>query len=245
MLGLVVPLPPGDWGSRRGRVAEIHALIAGSNDEQEVGQSWWRTAELPKHGSWGPYLATREPERLEYGAPLGDLAVETHAGVRVQHLAERPQPGWLPYLTSRDVRAVVAPSAWTNETRLVAEPGDIVVAEVGARGPALPVTEALVPGNGLLLARFSSPDRAAAISSYLNSGPGQAVRRLLVSGVHIPHLGLGGLRRFPVPTDILTESIPEAVDPAFPALGLPGAAHLMPNSSDMPLSELLERLLWS
>ncbi len=248
LAGLPVPLPPVDWAERRNPVERLHAGIAMTTAAAEVGQSWWRTAALPRAGTWSPYLSTREPERLEEGTPLAKLADEVRSGVRVERTADEPLTGWLPYLTSRDVRAGLGPSVWTDDARLIAEPGDLVVADVGARGEALAVTETVVPGTGLLLARLGSPERAAAIAAYINSGPGQAIRRLLVTGSHIPHLGLGGLRRLPVPTDVLDGQLFEAVEPSHPHHRLltvdePGRPAVGPNSLSIP--ELLERLLWS
>lgn len=239
--GLPVPLPPADWATRAKPVGIVHERITVTTASREVGQSWWRSVTLPHDGGWSLYLATREPERLNDGIPIGTLAVDVHSGVKVERIFDHPRDGWLPYLTSRDLRKGSEPSAWTDDTRLVGVPGDLAVAEVGDRGPALALTDTLVPGPGLLLARFGDFDGAEAVSAYLNSVSGQTVRRLLVTGAHVPHLGLSGLRRFPIPTEVLW---PENLDaPAYVPRALPvtTAFELPPE----PLSERLERLLWS
>jgi hypothetical protein len=125
------------------------------------------------------------------------------------------------------VRSGIEPSAWAAPSSLVAEPGDIVVADVGKRGAAAVVYEPLIPGSGVSLIRLIDSAAAPRVVDYMNSQPGQAARSLLVTGEFVPHFTLRSLRSFRIPEGVLTgATVP--------------ASHVATES----LSTRLDSLLW-
>ena len=214
VLEVQVPLPGADWSTKRPVVEARHAAAAAIALKSEAGQSWWRMARLPPGRSWHVYLTTQTPEVLEEGVPLGDLAHEFIPGRRVEVTLEEPRPGWVPYLSSRDLRTSGKPSAWTKDQGFVAGPGDLAVAEVGHRGPAVRINESLVHGNGITIVRIPEPEVAARVLAYLNSQAGQAARAVLATGSTIPHFGVRALRSMRIPSAVLEADTAEAlVDP--------------------------------
>lgn len=231
LLELQVPvIPPAEWAQLETPVAALHDAAATTTAKAEVGQSWWRLAELPRERSWSLYLATRNPEVLEEGVPLHELAVEFRAGQKIDVLSDAPRPGWLPYLSPQQLRSGAGPAAWARPRSVVANAGDIVVAEVGQRGPASVVSKPLIPGRGMSLVRLRDANLASRIVAYLNSEAGQAVRALLVTGSFIPHFGLQPLRALRIPERVLAGEDPEP--------------NLAPPVSE-PLNMRLDALLWN
>lgn len=228
---LQVPVIPSDaWAALRTRVAALHQAAAEATTMTEVGQSWWRVAALPRGRSWSAYLATKRPDVLEEGMALEELAVEFRAGQKADVLSDVPRPNWLPYLSPRELRTGAEPATWAPSSPVVANPGDIVVAEAGRRGPAQLVAQPLIPGWGVSLIRLRDADLAPRVVAHLNSEPGQAVRALLVTGSFIPHFGLRSLRAMRIPSSALAGDAPvTSPTPAVPE----------------PIRTRLDALLWN
>jgi hypothetical protein len=186
-------------------------------------------ARLPRGEGWNVYLATREPERLKSGVPLERLATVFKVGRRPGVVLELPHPGTLPYLSSADLRHGARPSGWVVPVGVVAEPDDLLVAEIGQRGPAVVADRTLAPGSGICVVHLEAPHHASAIAAYFNSEEGLAIRAILVTGTTVPHLDLRALRHFPIPQRVLTDTPIQQVidDPAE------------------PLHTVLDRLLWT
>jgi len=89
-------------------------------------------------------------------------------------------------------------------TGVIAEPGDIAVAEVGRRGPATVIREPTATGAGVVVVRLKNPDLAEPIVRFLNSETGQSLRGLLVYGAAIPHFGPPALRNLRIPPHVLS-----------------------------------------
>ena len=168
--------------------------------------------------------------------PLGDLASAIFTGVRAVTELDHPGPGRLPYLKPRDVRAKSAPNTWTDDLRVTAGPGDVIVPRDGERGAALAPNDPVVPSAGVLVARIGDPERATVVAHHLDSVAGQSVRRLLVAGTSfVPHLNRSALARFPLPAEALQPAIHESILNDRPGAELPPP----------PLAERLQRILWS
>jgi hypothetical protein len=229
LLEVKVPiLPAQQWARLRALVADLH--YAPATTALEVGQSWWRLAALPRERSWGVYLATKNPEALEQGTALEELAVEFQHGQTISVLSDAPHHGWLPYLALRDLRAGHEPAIWAAPGSVVAHPGDIVMAEVGQRGASSVVSTPLIPGTGVCLVRLREAGLASRVVAYLNSEPGQAARALLATGSTISRLDLRALRVLRIPETALAGEAP-APDSALPV--------------PEPLTMRLDALLWN
>jgi hypothetical protein len=230
LLELPVPVSSPSWMDVRGQVLELRQRAALARPEEEIGQSWWRTARLRHRQRWDLVLATPRPELLEQGIPLRELAQHFRAGRRIKKLLEVSRSGWFPALIPEDLRKHGQPRRWTPEVDgVVGRADDIVVTAVGRRGQAAVLRQPTVIDAGLVVIRLFDRNLATRIVDFLISERGQSLRALHVSGASIPHLGLKALQDLRVPQDV------------FERHGQPA-----PLSESMgKLSTELDRLLWT
>jgi hypothetical protein len=229
LLGLQVPIPNERWASIRDAVVNLHDRASFITMAVYAGQSWWRATKLPRAGSWAIFLATRNPEQLSQGVSVSDMAEEVRRGRKADAVGDAPQPGWLPYLSSQDLRSGGENSAWARPTGPVARPGDLLVAEVGKRPLTIVADRELLPGPFVSLVRLKDAGLAGRVAAYLNSEAGQAVRRLAFAGSTVPRLG---------PREIRSMRIPKSVLQSDPAPEVP-------QGDARPLPLTLDALLWS
>jgi hypothetical protein len=226
LLELEIPVPP---------LAEVgvtdQRLLAIENgthrEEEEGGGTWWRTVDLTQ-GEWSIALATPDSDALDVGIPLGDLCGEINRGrpVSREEYREEPEPG---YVALTDIAVLGGKPArrWVPlepRTAVIAHPGDVFVAAVGARPHAVVATETTAVDRNVFVLRLRDPQRGPAVAHYLNGQTGYGLRQVLLTGDFIPGMKKDNLARLPVP--------PEALDYARAAEPL------------APLDVQLEQALW-
>lgn len=226
LLDLEIPVPPRQEAEALAQ--RLNAIERTTHrDEEEASGTWWRTAELAS-GDWTLALATPDPLALEVGIPLGDLCREIRRGRSLPRDVYRggPAEGLLP-ITDIAVLGGKPARRWVplEVNPIVAQPGDVLVAAVGARPHALLSTITTAVDRNVFVLRLREPQSAPAIVHYLNGQTGYGLRQILLTGNYIPGMRKENLSRLPIP--------PEALD--FTGSAAPLA----------PLDIRLERALWA
>lgn len=205
LLELAIPVPPGGEA-----VVTDQALLpierSTHRDEEEAPGTWWRTADLTLD-DWSLALAIPNPDVLEVGIPLGDLCEFIIRGRPVprQECVEEPTPGFIP-LTDIAVLGGKPYRRWVPlEPRppLIADPGDLFTAAVGARPHAVVAVGETAVDSNLFLIRLHDRVLAPAIAHYLNGVTGYGLRQALLTGSVIPGMRKDNLERLPVPSAAL------------------------------------------
>jgi len=226
LLELEVPVPPlAEAGATDQRLLEIERST--HREEEEASGTWWRTADLTS-GDWSIALATPNPDALDMGIPLGDLCGEISRGRAVprEEYREAPEPG---YIAVTDIAVLGGKPVrrWVPlEPRppVIAYPGDVFVAAVGARPHAVVATEERAVDRNLFVLRLRDRELGPAIAHYLNGQTGYGLRQVLLTGDFIPGMRKDNLARLPVPAE---------------ALDYTGTAEPL-----VPLDVQLEHVLW-
>jgi hypothetical protein len=86
---------------------------------------------------------------------------------------------------------------------VIAKPGDVFVAAVGARPHAVLATETTAVDRNVFLLRPRDRGKGPAIVHYLNGQTGYGLRQVLLTGNIIPGMRKGSLARLPVPPGAL------------------------------------------
>ena len=184
-------------------------------EEEEAPSTWWRTTDL-RGKEWHLQLASSKPERLDDGPQLktyvamidqgrvlrGEVTNVPNAGAPITDgaaLAGRPVRRW--------VRS-------TDESSVVAESGDVLVAAIGSRAHATVASETAVIDRSVIRIRLKDPRYAEAVAHYLNGSAGYAFRQIFVRGSTVPHLSVADLSRMPVPTEVLADA--GNIEPTIP-----------------------------
>lgn len=205
LLELAIPVPPlaeADFIDQRLLAIERST----HREEEEAGGTWWRTADL-RLGKWSIALATPNPDVLEVGIPLRELCdviTRGRADPRDEHL-EEPAPGYIA-LTDIAVLGGKSHRRWVPlEPRepVIAHPGDLFVAAVGARPHAVVATKETAVDRNLFLLRLRDRAQGPAIAHYLNGQTGYGLRQALLAGGYIPGIRKDNLARLPVATAAL------------------------------------------
>lgn len=225
LLDSSVPAPPLEQMRASAAVlAEVHGstLI----EEEAATETWWSTADL-REFEWRFALATPDPAVLTHGEPLADFCGEMAVGCATRALAlEAEAPGHLPVC---DVSALGGkpPRRWVpiDEGRpVVANPGDLLVAQLGKLPHARVADRAVVVDQHVFVLRLRNPEHGPALARHLNGQDAYRIRQMFLTGTTIPSLSLADLRQFPVPHDALRVQ-PVGVVP-------------------VPLAQRLEQVLW-
>jgi hypothetical protein len=166
-------------------------------DRVESASSWWRVSELPTNGKWHPQAFMRDPNLLEQGVPLSELA-DVQMGRRPLHSYDAPRPGLLPIRQGKSIDGHGV-SAWAAPgTAPEVRAGDVLVTEIGLRGRAAVANTPALAGPGLFRIRPFNPKLSDSIAAYIRSEVAQTVRQQLVGGAVVPRLSPAMIRRFPV-----------------------------------------------
>ena len=205
LLELEIPVPPlAEAGASNQRLLAIEQGT--HREEEEASGTWWRTADLTS-GDWSVALATPNPDVLGMGIPLGDLCGEISRGRAVprEEYREAPEPG---YIAVTDIAVLGGKPVrrWVPlELRppVIAYPGDVFVAAVGARPHAVVATEERAVDRNLFVLRPRDQELGPAIAHYLNGQTGYGLRQILLTGDFIPGMRKDNLARLPVPAEAL------------------------------------------
>lgn len=223
LLNLEVPVPPGDdsptWDALRTIEASTH------RPEAEAVETWWRTTHLTVT-NWAQELAMRSPLPNKGTVPLADYCSKIQQGRQVPRQARltRPQSGALPVVNG-GVLAGGPVRYWTAEGT-VAEPGDVLVAEIGPRPHAQLATQPVIVSTGVYALRLKDPAMAAPLVAYLNGQEGFGRRQLALTGTAIMRISKRDIEQLAVVSEQLLAPVSEEQ---------PG----------VPLSVRLERALWT
>jgi hypothetical protein len=204
LLDLAIPVPPlVEVGVVEQRLLRVESET--HKEEEEARETWWRTADLTQ-GEWSIALAMPDPDVLNEGIPLGDLCSEIIRGSHVLSEAyhDEPGPDLMP-LTDIVVLGGKPVRRWVQvEPRtVIAKPGDVFVAAVGARPHAVLATETTAVDRNVFLLRPRDRGKGPAIVHYLNGQTGYGLRQVLLTGNIIPGMRKGSLARLPVPPGAL------------------------------------------
>ncbi|MBM7510287.1 hypothetical protein JOE61_004101 [Nocardioides salarius] len=205
LLDLEIPVPPlAEAGATEGRLLAIEQGT--HREEEEAGGTWWRTADLTT-GDWSIALATPNPDVLDFGIPLGDLCSEIARGRAVprEDYREAPEPG---YLAVTDIAVLGGKPVrrWVPlepRPRVIAHPGDLFVAAVGARPHAVVAIAETAVDRNLFVLRLRDPSLGPAVAHYLNGQTGYGLRQVLLTGDFIPGMRKNNLARLPIPAEAL------------------------------------------
>jgi hypothetical protein len=225
LLDLEIPVPPlAEAGVVDQRLRAIEQST--HREEEEASGTWWRTADLSR-GDWSIALATPDPEVLEAGIPLGDLCSEIMRGRHFSREVYRDAPGpGLLAVTDIAVLGGKPARRWVpaGQRPVIANPGDVFVAAVGARPHAAVATDTTAVDRNVFLLRPRDRATGPAIVNYLNGQTGYGLRQILLTGDFIPGMRKVALARLPVRQD---------------ALNFTGGAEPL-----VPLDQQLEQALW-
>ncbi|MFF7717124.1 hypothetical protein [Streptomyces sp. NPDC007988] len=227
LLDLELPLPPlVEVSLLSDRLAPIER--ASGREEEEASETWWRAADV-SDGDWSLALATRDPVVLDGGIPLGDLCEKItrgRFGPQQQH-REEPAPAYvavtdIQVLGGKPVRRWVSLEA---QPLVLAHPGDVLLAAVGARPHAMLAVETTAVDRNVYVLRLRNPSHGPAIVHYLNGQVGYGIRQMLLAGGAILSMRRDNLARLPVQ--------PKALE------------YLGRSEPVVPLDVQLEQALWS
>jgi hypothetical protein len=125
-------------------------------------------------------------------------------------------------IDGKPVRRWVSP---IETKQVVANPGDVFVAAVGARPHAALANENTAVDRNLFLLRLRNVSQGPGLVQFLNGQTGYGLRKIVLSGTTVPSLGMQALSRLPVPEEDLQS--PNEPGPR------------------VPLADELERVLWT
>jgi hypothetical protein len=205
LLELEIPVPP--LAEAGVTYQQLLAIEHGTHrEEEEGGGTWWRTVDLAQC-EWSIALATPDPDVLDVGIPLGDLCGEISRGrpVPQEEYREKPELGYVA-LTDIAVLGGKPVRRWVPlepRTPVIAQPGDVFVAAVGARPHAVVATETTAVDRNVFVLRLRDRQRGPAIAHYLNGQTGYGLRQVLLTGDFIPGMRKDNLARLPVPREAL------------------------------------------
>lgn len=205
LLDLEIPVPPlAEAGVTEGRLLAIEEGTL--REEEEAGGTWWRTADLTS-GDWSVALATPNPDVLNTGIPLGDLCGEIRRGRAVSRgeYREAPAPGLIA-VTDISVLGGKPVRRWVPlepQFPVIAYPGDLFVAAVGARPHAVVATAETAVDRNLFVLRLHDPGLGPAVAHFLNGQTGYGLRQVLLTGDFIPGMRKDNLARLPIPAEAL------------------------------------------
>lgn len=210
LFDLELPVPPLEHVQRIG--ANLKHIEDGTiRADEEPASSWWRTTELDS-GEWQLKVATPDPSILVGGMPLGDLCASMALGRKPPSVStpNASRDDALPLATVSSLSGKKEAPMVGAEHAVIAEPGDVLVAEVGTRPYATPVISVTAVGQGVMVLRLIDSGHANGISRFLNSANGRALRQMLSTSVAIPSISRKDMSRIPVPADALAQTGPEA-----------------------------------
>jgi hypothetical protein len=224
--GFPVPVAPlSEWTSLRSALDSVERSTRQLEDE--AVETWWRTVDLRTGPEWRIVLATPTPELLDEGVPLQRFCSEVARGRPLRSTAsEEELPGSLPVadvgvLRGGPYRRWVMPGADV----VVAQPGDVLVAETGPRSLARIADADVAAHPSVFVMRLLDRDDGPKLVRFLNGQEGYARRRVLQLDMTVPVLRKSDLAQLPVPHRAL-EAADDDPDPR-------------------PLGVRLEQLLWS
>lgn len=204
----------------------LDALQRATREQEEEPQTtWWTTTDLSQI-DWHHALATPRPDRILSGVPLSEYCSSIERGRPIGRDAPTaPAEGMLPVVSGHVLAGRPVKNYFPAErARVVALPGDVLVAAIGERPNARLVERPMVVGETVYLLRLLSPELAPRLVRFLNGTEGLARRRLANRSEFAPKLNLSDLRAMRVPDG--------ALDAPDTSVGLE------------PLDRRLEEILW-
>ena len=227
VLVATIPVPPS-------RVLDalllaIEAIEATTHrEEDEPIETWWSTADLQSI-EWRIALSTPDPDRLKSGAPLHEYCASIIRGRYTRTAAvDYEAPDYLPVL---DVSTLNGrpPRRWLHsgsDDQTIARPGNLVLAGLGTFAHAAVVTRTSFVDQQVVLLQLYDETLGPAITGFLNSSDGYALRQIFLRGSTVPSITSSDIGRIPIPPELLEHYAEADVAPII------------------PLSRRLEKVLW-
>ncbi|ASN39988.1 hypothetical protein CGQ24_13845 [Arthrobacter sp. 7749] len=221
---MMVPVPSLNFQSKlRPRIEAAESALR--EQAGEAPSTWWTTKDLTQV-DWSIAIAAADTSSLDDGQQLAYYcAITPGQSFGRASTATTRGYGFLPvatgsYLTGlRPLRFL--PEA---EARIIAHPGDILIASIGDRANAQILEQHMAASTSVFILRPFELNITEPLVRFLNSRQGNARRQMLTSGGIMPRLRTASLASLPVP------------DGAFTDHGYGGAAG--------PLELYLEGILW-
>lgn len=192
---LAIPAPPVDWPERRPQVEELHDTLSQTFVARDVGQSWWRVANLnPSGDSWMIELSLPDPDLLLRGVPLIQMASDIRRGTAAAR-EDDDEPGEAlprfdpPQLRGKAVETYIVPTPRS----VVAEPGDVLAPTIGVSGYAIVCLARCVVGNHVARVRLLEGHDPDAVVASLNSSFGQRQRSIFAVGTAMQSISAANL----------------------------------------------------